>query len=102
MTAKVHECCQIPGDNVSVVSADQYLNEGRWQWCLVVRREATESDLNDNQYLESVGDTIWHTSVGISHCPFCGECLPGVQVRSQGAEAEFLHVDFSAWSSTTR
>lgn len=100
MNTKVHECSRIPSDNVSIVPTEQYLAEGRWQWCLVVHRDATEIDLNDNQYLESVGDVIWHTSVGISHCPFCGECLPGVQMSGQSTEAEFLHVDFSGWSST--
>jgi len=65
-------------------------------WSLVVTREATEDDLEDNPYLEHVGDEIWSTIVEVAYCPFCGEMLGELK----NGDAEFAHFDSSDWTRT--
>lgn len=94
-----HRCASIPGDNIHVYRSDDFLQSEIWEWCLVVQRSADESDLEENHYLEEVGDIIWQTVVGISHCPFCGVPLKKGNYHSDPREAEFRHIDSSGWSS---
>jgi hypothetical protein len=46
-----------------------------------------------------VGDIIWYTVVGISHCPFCGTKLESSGLQADDRGAEFKHIDSSGWSS---
>ena len=64
-------------------------------WTLIIRREATEQDLEENNCLEMVGDTIWETRLEISHCPFCGEELAGHERKCEG---RFAHLGSSGWT----
>jgi len=64
-------------------------------WVLVVSRSATEEDLEENHYLEEVGEEIWSTVVEISHCPYCGKSLGAIRSR----EAEIAHFDFNNWNA---
>ena len=95
---KVHECAGMPKSQISV----QYSREGDEAfsdaWSLIVRRESTEEDLEDNHYLENVGDTIWETVLEVSHCPFCGEHL---NIERCVSEGNVLHRDYSGWSAKT-
>jgi len=70
-----HRCRALPGNGLGVYRAEHFLNGKNWEWCLVVQRLATESDLEENHHLENIGDTMWTTAVGISYCPFCGACF---------------------------
>ena len=64
---------------------------------MAVERCATEADLNDSSHLEQVGDTIWSTIIGISHCPFCGAKLePSIDQPSE-RKSHFIHIDHSDW-----
>ena len=94
-----HRCDRLPPEGVLVVSADQYLDGDDWSWCLMVRREATDRDLEENHYLETVGETIWYTVVGIAHCPYCGTRLPGDDAAPAVRDAEYRHVDSGGWKS---
>lgn len=94
-----HRCDWLPPEGVFVVSADQYLDGDAWSWCLVVQREATERDLEQNHYLEVVGETIWYTVVGIAHCPYRGARLPDEDAKPSVRTAEYHHVDSTEWSS---
>ena len=99
-----HQCAEMPAQGVGVHRADEFL-DGPWRWCLVVFREATELDLEENHYLEEVGETLWQTIVGISHCPYCGERLASgseSQIPPDTAsdmESAFYHIDSTGWQS---
>ncbi len=64
-------------------------------WNLIIRRESTETDLENNHYLEEAGETIWETILEISHCPYCGEHLDNSGTICEG---KFLHRDCSGYS----
>ena len=95
-SAYEHKCSEIPEPGVRVVrsSAEEILS--RWTWCLVVEREATEADLSENAYLEEVGDSMWSTYVGISHCPYCGDKLGSDSAHERGS-SEFVHLGGRGW-----
>lgn len=99
MSESEHRCEKIPAHGVSVLEADYFLQGSDWEWCLVVERQATEQDLEDNSILEEVGETLWSTAVGISHCPFCGKQLAETPENGQPVPAEYVHVDSSGWQS---
>ena len=89
----LHECNQIH-DGIHVQKSINFGNqESAWQ--LVVERNATESDVEENHYLEQVGDTIWSMSVEINFCPYCGATLN----ETKSTESKFSLVDSRGWSS---
>ena len=89
---KIHECNN-QGPGIRVEYSRSYFHE-RATWQLVVAREATEYDLENNHYLENVGDEIWSTVIEINNCPYCGEKL-----REESLDSiEFAHFDSSGWS----
>lgn len=92
-----HRCKFIPSNDIYVYCSDEFLDSEVWEWCLVIQRSACESDLEESHYLDEVGDSIWQTIVGISHCPYCGENLESVKCNDDTREAEFFHVDSSGW-----
>ena len=94
-----HTCTAQPGNGIGVYRAEHFLNGENWEWCLVVQRLATESDLEENHYLENIGDTIRATAVGISHCPFCGYLLPDAKQSMSPPGAEYQHVDYGGWTA---
>ncbi len=94
-----HRCESMPSDGVFVHRSKYWDEDSSWEWNLIIQRCADESDLDENHYLEEVGDIIWYTVVGISHCPFCGKNLESSGLQSGDREAEFKHVDSSGWSS---
>ena len=71
MTFKEHNCDSLPKNDVYI-----YIEDDDPAWTLNIQKEATESDLEENCYLENIGDTIWVTRIGILYWPFCGEKLP--------------------------
>ena len=92
MNHRVHQCSSQPA-SASVERGSNHF--GRDNWVLVVTRSASEQDLEENHYLEEVGETIWSTVVEISNCPYCGKRLQQIE----GGEAEIAHLDYSSWSS---
>ena len=89
----LHQCNQMP-DGIHVQKSINFGNqESTWQ--LVVERSATESDLEENHYLEQVGDTIWSVSVEVNFCPYCGATLN----NAKSIEGKFSLVDSRGWSS---
>ena len=67
-----------------------------------MQRLANESDLEENHYLENIGNTIWTTAVGICYCPFCGDPLPDAKRSMSSRDAEYQHVDYSGWTAEVR
>ena len=90
---KVHEC-EFQSDNVSIEYSDLYFGGGK-SWKMTVMRLATEDDVQENHYLDEVGDIIWQTVVTVNNCPFCGIKLSD----AKPTEIKMLHIDSSGWSS---
>lgn len=61
-----HRCQFIPSNDIYVYCSDEFLDSEVWEWCLVIQRSASESDLEENHHLDEVGDSIWQTIIGIS------------------------------------
>ena len=96
---KYHECDFLPITGVSIIYAESLLCGEHDAWNLVIEREATEEDLEENHYLENVGDTIWQTVMEIHCCPFCGSVLS--QSREKGKVGTFIRYDMSRWNGGT-
>ncbi|MDZ7852768.1 MAG: hypothetical protein U5L98_09035 [Halomonas sp.] len=74
--------------------AENFLEEDKyWRWCLYFERNAREEDLELYHMLEQEGDALWCAAIGISHCPFCGEALPGDPLK-EGRTAEMVMTDY--------
>ncbi len=96
MSYITHQCSAIPaGIRIERCSDDSVIAA---PWILVVAREATEADLEENHYLENVGDEIWSTEVQITCCPYCGEQLGLINEH----EPMFMHFDSSGWMPSHR
>ncbi len=89
---EVHECTFLsPG--IRIEKSRSYFHDD-FTWQIVVEREATEKDLEENHYLENVGDPIWSVVVEINHCPYCGEQLRENKIGNKA----FDLFDSSGWS----
>jgi len=86
---EVHDC-RYQGLGIRVEHSRYGLNES-FTWKLVVTRESTEEDLENNHYLENVGEDMWSVVVEINNCPFCGKEL-------QAEKSE--EIDFGLYDST--
>lgn len=96
----IHDCDQMPKSGVSIRSGAAYFEVEDLGWCLFVERLATEDDLQENHYLEEVGDTMWTTAVEIRHCPYCGVELLDARTRDLPDDfGRFVHIDSSGWLS---
>ena len=89
----MHHCESLP-EPVRIEKDGAYFGKEE-NWVLVVTRSATEEDLEENHYLEEVGEAIWCTVAEISHCPYCGKFLGKIR----GKDTEIAHFDFSSWES---
>jgi len=94
---KIHECEFLPKDGIIIVFSDSFIHSDKAVWNLIIQREATEEDLEENHYLENAGDTIWQTALEIYNCPFCGQTLSNK--RAINTAGNFAHIDSSGWSS---
>ncbi len=96
----MHHCHQMPNPGVSICWGAARFDVEDLGWCLFVERLATETDLQDNQYLEEVGETLWTTAVEIKCCPYCGVELDNARsVKSSDDFGYFIHIDSSGWLS---
>jgi len=92
---QIHQCPKLPEKGVEVIFSRNGIDSYDSVWNLIIRRESTEDDLEENHHLEEIGETIWETILEISHCPFCGEILNKFKEICEG---RFLHRDCSSWS----
>jgi hypothetical protein len=88
---EIHEC-KYQGNGVRVERCSEYF-QGKDTWRLVISRSATEHDLENNRYLEEIGQELWCTLVEINHCPFCGTSLREEKI----VDVEFVHCDSRGW-----
>ncbi|MBF8221034.1 hypothetical protein IHD13_00045 [Halomonas sp. 328] len=93
MEERIHHCETLP-ESVRIEKDGGYFGKEE-NWVLVVTRLATDEDLEENHYLEEVGETIWCTVAEISHCPYCGKFLGEIR----GRDPKTAHFDFSSWEA---
>jgi hypothetical protein len=90
---KVHEC-EFQSEGICIEYSDSYFGDGK-SWKMTIMRLAAEDNVQENHYLDDVGDVIWRTVVTVNNCPFCGLKLS----LAPNAEIEMMHIDSSGWSS---
>lgn len=90
-----HECKSLPSKGIYIDSSG---NKNK-TWFLIIQREAMEEDLEENHYLEEVGEIIWRTELEITHCPYCGEKLLELNKTEIAKYGNFRHIDSTGWSS---
>jgi hypothetical protein len=97
-TPTIHQCTNLPPEGVSIY-LDHYstLLRRAPAWRLDIQREATEADLEENNYPEEVGQTLWTTSLEIRHCPCCGQQLSESGEEAPADFGRFVHIDSSGW-----
>ena len=95
---KFHECLNLPKMGVQVIY-DTQLHQSKKTWRLDIYREATEEDLEENHYLETVGELLWSTSVEVAFCPYCGKDLYEGNNLTVEELAQVVHWDYSVWSA---
>lgn len=96
---KIHECEKHPVDGIEILYSMDNKFRKSMTWQLVIRREATEQDLESNNNFEEVGDTIWETFLEITHCPYCGEFLLQKNDEQYEDIGKFVHIDYSEWDT---
>ncbi len=94
---QLHECDSLPKNSVQVVFNNGGSDGFYRAWNLIVRKESTWEDLEENHHLEEVGQIIWQTKIEIRHCPYCGCELVTEERASKKFKGEFEHHDFSKW-----
>jgi hypothetical protein len=84
---ELHYC-----DNMKLVDAWYEYVEGCF--ILNLNRVATEIDLQENHYLEEVGQIIETIAIKVRYCPYCGKKFDGANTS---LSPSFVHYDFSKW-----
>lgn len=49
-----------------------WIEKGEGEYRLNINHVATEQDLDENSYLEEVGQTIYSVVLNVRYCPYCG------------------------------
>ncbi len=95
---QAHKCKHIPKKGVYIeCTFDEFPS------CkLYIKREADESDLEENGYLENIGEVIWVTEIEIVYCPYCGTQLIDPKRIEKDQYGSYQHIDSSGWSSKVR
>ena len=83
----VHQC-----ENMKSVGA--WIEKNQDDWMLSINRMATVDDLQENHYLEEVGQILAHVAINVLFCPYCGESL---DQPAENFMPSFRHNDFSKW-----
>lgn len=94
---KLHECEKLPEAGIQIHYSMDNIHRRKKIWRLTIRREATENDLFENHHLEEEGETIWETSLEITHCPYCGKYLYDDENIKFEDIGKFMHSDYSKW-----
>ncbi len=68
-----HTCEYQPKDVIVEYSCDTLHENFTWQ--VIYHRKASEEDLENNHYLETVGEELWSLVAEINNCPYCGLSL---------------------------
>ena len=114
--AYFHRCGKLPAEGIDVVYSSREVLDRPPCWVMTICREATESDLEESDILEEVGDSIWTVTAEITHCPYCGECLQTADMSESEIEVEddsrdtesyeafgaFVLFDQGSWSGSRR
>ncbi len=99
---ELHQCEDMPTSGIQVLWSMDHAERKCKTWRLVIRREATEEDLENNHHLEEEGETLWETFLEITHCPFCGMKLFDITDSNFEDYGKFVHYDHSEWNMKTQ
>ena len=77
---EIHEC-EFQSNGILIVKTSDYLHK-ELTWQLVISREATEDDLENNHHFECVGETIWSVAAEINNCPYCSCKLRDIPISN--------------------
>ena len=89
----------MPKNGVQVLWSMDHAGRKSKTWRLIIRREATDDDLQHNHILEEAAQTIWETHLEVIHCPFCGGKLFEIDESDFEDYGDFVHYDYSEWKS---
>lgn len=84
---KIHECKFVDNGGAEIVRNNS-------EWVLILTREATEQDLEENHYLEMEGEVIEEITLPVNFCPYCGQKL------TEGNQSKFpsyKYQNYSEW-----
>ena len=84
---EIHRC-----ENMN--SAEAWIEYAQGEYLLNLNRVASEKDLEENNHLDEVGQTIDHVSINIKYCPYCGESFVP---DGSGFTPSFVYNDLSKW-----
>ena len=84
---KVHKC-------ESMKSVEAWIEGTKDEWNLNINHVASEEDLEENHYLEEVGQTVETLSINVRFCPYCGK---GLSTSENRIVPSFIHHDLSKW-----
>ncbi|MCK5685470.1 hypothetical protein KAJ27_15165 [bacterium] len=98
---ELHQCENMPSSGVEVLWSMDEADRRCKTWRLIIRREATEEDVDINYDLEEVGQTLWEIFLEITHCPFCGMKLFDMVDSNFEDFGKFVHYDHSGWDMET-
>lgn len=93
-----HKCDHLPAG--AYLYKDKLSSCGEKVWYLSLIREATEDDLEENHYLEEVGEAIWTVTAEILLCPYCGKNLYNGQPNV--STGDFALYESSAYKMSKR
>ena len=83
----LHECVALStSQNYIVEDVDE---EPRWR--LIVSKLITAEDLENNHYLEILGDVLEQIDLPVNYCPYCGVHLD----NNETVEVSYTHRDYS-------
>ena len=99
MRYEIHEGAYILKNGLQVYRSTTGEGRAGKRWIFSIMREATEEDLEENHYLNSVGEIIWETMVEVKHCPYCGMKLPATDEAEASDLPWFEHYDSSGWNT---
>jgi len=94
---EIHDCGELPKDGIQILYSIDNIFRRDNAWRLIIRREATAEDLMENHHLEEEGETIWETSLEITHCPYCGKYLYENRDVNFKEIGNLVHYDLSGW-----
>ena len=75
-------------------AVEAWMENDQGGWLLNINHVASEQDLQENHYLEEVGQPTEHVAINILFCPYCGEKVDKISAE---ITPFFTHNDYSKW-----
>lgn len=82
-----HQCDKLPRGAYLYKEQLSSCSKNLWYFNLI--HEAKEEDLEENHYLEDVGEAIWTMRAEVLFCPYCGKDLYNGQPNESSGDFAF-------------